>query len=718
MRFRIFIAVAVALTLVSELHAARYALIVGINDYSATQFPKPASIDPMREWPKLNGAVNDATTMSEMLRLAYGFTPAGITTLLDQQASRAAIFNNLDALAAKAQPNDVVLFYFAGHGSQVRNSLSDEPDKLDESIIPADSRAGALDIRDKELRPYFNRILDRGARLTIILDNCHSGSGARALGDVARGIAPDLHDVADPRRDPRPENRGALVLTASQDSDQAFETFDTADFTMHGAFSWSLFHAMRDAMPEEPASDTFLRADAILRTAMRAQAPSIAGTAPARSTPLLGGSTLRRHERTVISVDRVERDGTLSLIGGWADGLTPGCELRDRASNARAVVTVVAGLARSRAVITRGSIAPGALLELTAWAAPPSRPLRVWIPRVAGNVRTIAALARSMRSAAQRRHLHWVTEPERATDWLLRRGAVAWELVARDGRVTALRADTGSALEAIATLPRNASFRVQLPASQEIATSLEAVQAVSIDDADYGLAGRLSGGLRYAWLRLRPRPRDPMPARTTWIAANDVLALQDDLARLRKIHAWEQLDSPPAVEPYRLSLRHVRDQTFVNDGRLIEGERYELVLRAFPALMQRAPQRYTYVFEIDSTGKSTLLFPVSGLENRIPVDPATPPAVVVLQPPAFLETRPPFGVETFFLLTSDERLPNPWVLEWSSVRTRAPRSNDPLQELLAQTNDGTRAVAIVTPSNWTLQRLVFESTPRKTRSRV
>ena len=58
-------------------------------------------------------------------------------------------------LAAAASKDDVVFVYFAGHGSQVRNSKSDEPDLLDESIVPADSRRGAPDIRDKELRRIF-----------------------------------------------------------------------------------------------------------------------------------------------------------------------------------------------------------------------------------------------------------------------------------------------------------------------------------------------------------------------------------------------------------------------------------------------------------------------------------------------------------------------------------------------------------------------------------
>src|SRR5262249_50106839 len=154
-----------------------------------------------------------------------------------------------------AGKDDVVLFYFAGHGSQVRNSRSDEPDFLDESLVPADSRAGAADIRDKELRLYFNRILHRGAHLTVMLDNCHSGSGARGLLTEAhpRGVKPDLRDVADGSRAPRPEDRGALVLAAAEDFDAAWETRDKSG-VHHGAFTWAWMRALRDASPGEPVS--------------------------------------------------------------------------------------------------------------------------------------------------------------------------------------------------------------------------------------------------------------------------------------------------------------------------------------------------------------------------------------------------------------------------------------------------------------------------------
>src|SRR5205814_10176582 len=123
----------------------------------------------------------------------------------------------------------------------------------------------------------FTAILARGARLTIILDTCHSGSGARGLdgGLRFRGGSPDLRDVADPFVAPSPERRGALILSAAQDFDLAFETLDEQG-KIRGAFTWALARAMRDAEAGEPASETFLRAEARLHAERPAQAPLIA----------------------------------------------------------------------------------------------------------------------------------------------------------------------------------------------------------------------------------------------------------------------------------------------------------------------------------------------------------------------------------------------------------------------------------------------------------
>ena len=361
---------------VAPRHATKRALLVGINDYASV---RTASSAGDRDWPNLKGALNDVRAMQEILITRYGFEREDIITLTDADATREAILGALERhLVSPARSNDVLFFYFAGHGSQVPNSKSDEPDRLDESIVPADSRAGAHDIRDKELRRHFNRILDRGAHLTILLDHCHSASGARTPGVVARGIAPEDRDAADGADyGPRPERRGAIVLAAAEDFDRAWETQDERR-RWHGAFSWAWLRSIREAAPAEPVHQTFARARARMAAEMPFQSPVLGGNAGKMSVPFLGIDP-RNDSRTRIAVKRVQSDGTAHLQGGSIHGLSAGIELRsaDEQDNPhRLVITSVEGPERSTARVPyeqRHLLHPGTLLEPTA------APSRAWL---------------------------------------------------------------------------------------------------------------------------------------------------------------------------------------------------------------------------------------------------------------------------------------------------------------------------------------------------
>ncbi len=727
-------AAAAALLFATELHGeGRHALLVGINDYSASHLASPPDAHtPLGrlDWPDLSGAAGDARAFADLLTLLYGFSSSDVVTLTEQDATRAAMLRALEQLADRASRDDVVFFYFAGHGSQVRNSLSDEPDGFDESIVPADSRRGAPDIRDKELRRLFNRILDRGAHLTVMLDNCHSGSGARGLptGARPRGIKPDLRDVADAVRGvPRPENRGALVLTASQDFAQAWETHDPQG-TMHGTFSWAWMRALRDAAPGEPVLTTFLRAQARMRAETPFQEPVIAGTSDVRLRPFLGTHASRGEPRTIVAVSKVRANGTVVLQGGWANGLAAGNELHVvNAPGVRLTITAIDGLGRSEArVTTPAPIQPGTLVEAAGWTAPPPNPLRVWMPEVARSAADIEAPGRAMAARAAGRSLHWVTNPLDVTpSHVLRWEGAGWALLAGDGSRVPL-ANDAAALDAIDGLPTGSALFAQLPAPAELIRALdlgmhtaheEIAPVRRAEDADYILAGRyVAGRLAYAWLRPAmkgtDRRRSAMPLRSDWIAARSESAaesLRGAALRLRAIHDWQLLESPPEGHfPYHLDLRRTRDEMLPRSGVLTGGEQYTLVLRAGSAFRPaHLPPRYIYVFVIDSFGRSVLLYPRSGsVENRFPLNDPPPPEIALDAP---FEISPPYGIDTYVLLSTDEPLPNPWILDSEGVRSREPRVLTPLERLLREMVTGSRGAALVTPPFWSIERFVFES---------
>jgi hypothetical protein len=141
---------------------SKRAVCVGIDEYPAPY--------------QLGGCANDARSWQRALE-ARGFA---VTGLLNQQATRAAILQALTDMVTAAQPGDVIVFQYAGHGTQVDDVDGDERvDGLDEAFCPVDFPEGHFLI-DDDVRSVFGRV-HAGVNVTSFIDCCHSGSITRAL---------------------------------------------------------------------------------------------------------------------------------------------------------------------------------------------------------------------------------------------------------------------------------------------------------------------------------------------------------------------------------------------------------------------------------------------------------------------------------------------------------------------------------------------------------
>ena len=161
----------------------RTALLVGIN---YNNHPTSA----------LNGCYNDVVNAAQYLRSTLGYTPSSITILSDGNRAgtsgstvgasslpptRKNILAGISALLAGMVSGDEAVFHFSGHGSLVRDTNGDEVTGYDSCLCPLDyaapSSAGGGIITDDELRALLINKIPRGARLYVILDCCHNGTG-------------------------------------------------------------------------------------------------------------------------------------------------------------------------------------------------------------------------------------------------------------------------------------------------------------------------------------------------------------------------------------------------------------------------------------------------------------------------------------------------------------------------------------------------------------
>lgn len=211
----------------------RRALLIGVNDYRAV--------------PALQGSINDIETMREILVSRWGFAPASIRVVRDAQGTRRGILSAFQQLVAQSQPDDIVYVHYSGHGSQVQDLNGDEPDGLDETIVPQDGRSeGVPDITDDELDAIFARLQARTA--LIVLDSCHSGTATRAVDIRTRSVPRDSRTelyqtsaVATRAIVPRMQAR-FVVMSGAADNQEALD--GPIDGRYHGFFTYALSRSL------------------------------------------------------------------------------------------------------------------------------------------------------------------------------------------------------------------------------------------------------------------------------------------------------------------------------------------------------------------------------------------------------------------------------------------------------------------------------------------
>lgn len=761
----------------------RRAFIVGINTYK--QLPPPTPLSALGNiiiskrpvemggpqelgrgtWTNLDAAVNDAEAIKEALKARFGFDESNILMLTEGEATRDNIMRGIrEHLIEKAVSGDVSVFFYAGHGSQVFNSKSDEDDKMDETLVPSDINKGATDIRDKELARLWSQALAKGILVTAIFDSCHSGSIARgeSRDDKARVGPPDMRDVADPPDSgSKPEqHENFLSLSAAQQDQSAYE----ARALKHGAFTAAFLKTLLSVSVTESAEHVFAAVNGYMRAEGRTQQPVMGGTIRKRQ-PLFGKGSMSLSGRLTLAVrSREVKNGEVEIDGGSALNLGIGTELiskqhsSDGKTPVRLQITRVESLSRSIAKVIQGdtaAIQPGALFEVDRFVVPPAAVIRVWLPTGLPDEVEFPSISTAVVEMRQSDRVEWVDDPTDVApthEFFWDKGE--WHLHDPGGTIKSLgAAPNWTAVVQSLGQPGGEKVRVfvNLPPAARVASAIEsasvasnrAIEIVSTrGEADYFLVGRQArrrtrDTVEYGWVLpdvVGPGMAEklPLPVRTDWISLAAAISagssdpetgmLQEWALRLGKIKGWltlsSQADESFYYFPYRLALKQAGASHVIKaEGVAREGEIYGLVLRAEPDQLTRPiTPRYVYVLSIDAKGRTSLWYPptfAGNVENRLPEKSTAHPVEIPLGPEKLFSIGEPFGTDTYILLTSLEPLPNPQVLESEGVRTRSWQSKakpeTALSALFAGLGAGTRGQSRSVPTNWSIERVSVTS---------
>jgi hypothetical protein len=676
--------VAAGRVLAAQTHRA---LLIGIDTYhygaelsdawrahlASSTVAQQSTTERRGDMQNLDGAVSDAIAMRSLLIAKFGFAPANAVLLRNEQATRDGILTAVRQLVESAQRGDLVVFYYAGHGSQQFNSLPSN--HFDQTITPADANVGQFDIRNAELTALFNQALDKGAHLTLIFDSCNSGSAVRGIVPSKLRFAPfdprDAHDGSTPESLTRLGRKNpALVLAAAQEDQSAIEDSRSE----HGVFTAALLEVLKNPTNvNAPARQVFQQVEAMLRWRGVAQVPVLKGTSGDADRALFGSVTGPLAGRTILTMSGVTgaAGDTVILDGGAALGVGASTELRlaDSTSGPLHLRIVGSQLGTSRAVATSGRIRalPGAVFVVDKWVASKQATLIAWVPPAMG-VRQLATAIAQLRQLRQSSSLEWVADPTTVPDdgrplytvfsdaggWKVRtpgRAVVPLTTISESAVSSIVAADQSPVHDSIAkkqskdpqTTPGAVSrprLFIMLPPTSALRDGLGlsaggglSVQPTSdADSADYALVGRIDGdNASYAWVRpnttQQQRSRSAFPARTNWVGVRaDTAAAANVLAevgrRLSVLNYWLTVESHSAHEfPYHLALERIDDaarqyhaigDTIPRHG----GESYQVVLRKDTTNREPIDRQWVYVFAIDATGRGQLIFGQSA--NQLP----------------------------------------------------------------------------------------------------
>jgi hypothetical protein len=283
-----------------------YALLVAIDTY-------PEGIR------SLAGCVNDADSIQDLLQTRFGQHDLHLQRINNRDATREAVIRSFRSHLGQATKDDIALFFYAGHGSQVQTGglfKEIEPDGLNESIVCYDSRLpGGLDLVDKDIATLITDLTRKGVHVTTIFDSCHSGSITRDLDDLSANsdntawerrierredaqpldaylskpaeLEAAVRDIATPPPGAgsltlataafQPDDSGMYVLLAAcEDNQTAKEYIDTkGDRKRHGAFTYFLTQTLKNAVQPLSYRDIIQLVSSAMQDPIPGQTPKL-----------------------------------------------------------------------------------------------------------------------------------------------------------------------------------------------------------------------------------------------------------------------------------------------------------------------------------------------------------------------------------------------------------------------------------------------------------
>lgn len=226
-------------------NANLWLLLIGVNYYQDSSLPtlQYSAIDCQG----LGEALLDVTQVfpQKKVLIHHDFAP--------QPPQLKTVKSSLEQVAAAAQPQDTVLFYFSGHGVL-------EPDSQQAVLCLTDTRKDKLLETGLKLQELLKCLGNCAARQQLVwLDACHSGGmtlrGARGKRETTTLINP-TSQLVEVLRQRAAQSQGFYALLSCDQTQQSWEFPELG----HGVFTYYLMRGLRG---EAADAQGLIEADAL-----------------------------------------------------------------------------------------------------------------------------------------------------------------------------------------------------------------------------------------------------------------------------------------------------------------------------------------------------------------------------------------------------------------------------------------------------------------------
>ena len=266
---------------------------IGVDDYDHDEI-----------WAGLDNAVNDVVAVRDMLQGTFDFEAPEEWLLTDEEATAANIRILIDDLRRNLQPDDNLIFFFAGHGISVPLEFDGEVIDNTAYIVPVGVKSYAHVSPSQYLE--VGDLLEDLARLPArhvlaIFDACESGLALTEGGEFKTRGGSSITVPDDLMR-----RRSRHVITSAMDTQKAFD--DNDRYPGNSLFTGWLLEGLRRAAEggssDEPSPDA--NEDGALTVSEIASFVTgrVSAISDARQTPDHGTFELDQRGELVINLEQ------------------------------------------------------------------------------------------------------------------------------------------------------------------------------------------------------------------------------------------------------------------------------------------------------------------------------------------------------------------------------------------------------------------------------